>query len=382
MTTTAESYSVKHSGAKAPVSAHPAFPAIVALWFATLLGLGSLVLPVALIERLVAVTGVASLVPSAAPPLGFTARVSIALGGAIAGALIGLALAHRVARTHSRDGEPRRFFEASEMLISADEPGENGPETGPGMEARPESGPEATEDAGFEAEAREPTPDASDPLPCATPSLHQDEPADAGNEVSGESAAPQLSIIETPARAEEPQDGCPLDELGLVQLATRLGASLEKRKAQLAARRPAFPATLPPLAGADPLETAEAEDAARAIADFFGSPEAAASLAKTAASGPASDIPASPPPASVSNHTEYGVENSSPEFDRYDTDDDDEYGSLLAMKNPFARQQEFVRAEEPEDSSVTEPAAPRDPADAERRLRDALATLQRMSGAA
>ena len=276
---------------------------------------------------------------------------------------------------------PRRFFEASEMLISTDEPGEKGPETGPGMEARPESGPEATEDAGFEAETGEPAPDASDPLPFAAPSLHRDEPADAGNEVSGEPAAPQLSVIETPAWAEEPQDGRPLDELGLVQLAARLGASLEKRKAQFAARRPAFPAALAPLAGADLLETAEAEDAARAIADFFSSPEAAASLAKTAASGPASDIPASPPPASVSNHTEYGVENSSPEFDRYDTDDD-EYGSLLAMKNPFARQQEFVRAEEPEDSSVTEPAAPRDPADAERRLRDALATLQRMSGAA
>ena len=382
MTTTAESYSVKRSGAKAPVSAHPAFPAIVALWFAALLGLGSLILPVALIERLVAVTGVASLVPSAAPPLGFTARVSIALGGAIAGALIGLALAHRVARTASREGEPRRFFEASEMLISADEPGEKGPETGPGTEMRPESGPEATEDAGFEAETGEPAPDASDPLPFAAPPLHQDEPADADDEVSGEPAAPQLSVIETPARAEEPQDARPLDELGLVQLAARLGASLEKRKAQLAARRrPAFPAALAPLAEADLLETAEAEDAARAIADFFGSPEAAASLAKPAASEPASDIPASPPPASVSNHTEYGVENSSPEFDRYDTDDD-EYGSLLAMKNPFARQQEFVRAEEPEDSSVTEPAAPRDPAAAERRLRDALATLQRMSGAA
>ena len=50
--TTAESYSLKRGPAKPPISTHPAFPAITALWFAALLGFGSLVLPIALLERL------------------------------------------------------------------------------------------------------------------------------------------------------------------------------------------------------------------------------------------------------------------------------------------------------------------------------------------
>ena len=120
---------------------------------------------------------------------------------------------------------------------------------------------------------------------------------------------------------------------------------------------------------------------------------------------------------------------STGEEDGFDEEEpeDSEYSSLLAMKNPFVREQEFVRVEQPEDESgsvepaVTFPAstpsiretagetqapatgprlfdppkkpvegvlrsapaaAPRDPGDAERSLRDALATLQRMSGAA
>ena len=92
-------------GGKPPVSAHPAFPAIVALWFAALLGLGSLILPVQLIESLVTATGIASIFPSAAPPLGFTARAAIALIATVAGALLGLFAARKVAkpRTPSLD---------------------------------------------------------------------------------------------------------------------------------------------------------------------------------------------------------------------------------------------------------------------------------------
>lgn len=100
-----------------------------------------------------------------------------------------------------------------------------------------------------------------------------------------------------------------------------------------------------------------------------------------------------------------------------------DYSSLLAMKNPFIQQQEFVRPEEPDQGdgafeaavmlpapapvqsarrpadlasrpfdppknapksavSTAVPAASRDPGEAERNLRAALATLQRMSGAA
>ena len=99
MATVADSYSVRRGEEKAPISTHPVFPAIVALWFAALLGLGSLVLPVALFETLVTASGIAALVPPAVPPLGFTARAVIALTGAIAGAALGLLLARKVARS-------------------------------------------------------------------------------------------------------------------------------------------------------------------------------------------------------------------------------------------------------------------------------------------
>ena len=83
-----------------PISLHPAFPAIVALWFAALLGLGSLVLPAVLLEKAVSASGLASLVPAAAPPLGITARGLIALVAALVGAGLGVAIARRVASAH------------------------------------------------------------------------------------------------------------------------------------------------------------------------------------------------------------------------------------------------------------------------------------------
>ena len=87
-------------GAKPPISAHPAFPAIVALWFAALLGIGSLILPNLLVERLVGATGIGALVPAANPPLGWTAHGLIAAFAAVAGALAGLVIARRVIRAH------------------------------------------------------------------------------------------------------------------------------------------------------------------------------------------------------------------------------------------------------------------------------------------
>ncbi len=85
---------------KGPLSTHPAFPFIVALWFAALLGIGSLVVPVPVIERLVTVTGLSSLVPQTAPPLGFTARALIALVCTVGGGLAGLLIARKVGRAH------------------------------------------------------------------------------------------------------------------------------------------------------------------------------------------------------------------------------------------------------------------------------------------
>lgn len=82
---------------KAAISSHRAFPAILALWFATLLGFGSLVLPAILFEKFVTVTGIASLVPAAAPPLGAKARMLIAVVAGLVGIVAGLMVARKVA---------------------------------------------------------------------------------------------------------------------------------------------------------------------------------------------------------------------------------------------------------------------------------------------
>lgn len=87
----------KPAGQK-PVSAHPLFPAIVALWFAALLGIGSLVLPQALYDKLGVAMGLGS--------LGFSARLGLAVvAGGIGGAL-GMFLARKAAGSHS--AEPLR----------------------------------------------------------------------------------------------------------------------------------------------------------------------------------------------------------------------------------------------------------------------------------
>ena len=111
------------SANQAAISAHPAFPAVVALWFAALLGLGSLVLPIALLEKAVTATGIASIWASAAPPLGVTARLAIAIAAALAGAAVGLFIARKVAQSQSNP-VPRkaRGHTGAERTAAADLP--------------------------------------------------------------------------------------------------------------------------------------------------------------------------------------------------------------------------------------------------------------------
>jgi hypothetical protein len=565
--TTADSYSLKRGPAKPPISTHPAFPAIVALWFAALLGLGSLVLPIALLERIVTVTGIAALIPSAAPPLGFTAHAGIALAGAIAGAALGLILARRIARAHAAEPSAREFHadeaEPRRPISAHDELGEEGLapafgsappllaqkrrslamaednrrsayleavplpghsperpadhtadvepahdaeddlseplelgefsdldeadddqpadiEADPALEAlrsrihvpvEPTSSqePQMTDTYSFDQaadddregerqefipiEAVDTAADAHDPLPFAPPSLRrleptfdEDEDQDMADEPVGD-ATPQLSAVEF-AEPDFDEDGGPdrpLDELGLVQLAARLGASLKKRRARLAADAPALPTpALAAIASTEDFEAAEAEDAARAIADFFSAGMPEQPTIEADIDEPKAEAPPMPVPLrSFAVETDEDADDeafaasfslplgatqacASPADEANedeDTDEDDgEYSSLLAMNNPFARQQEFVRVEEPESdddafepavsfprppespaggapeapngsssrpfdpprtpANPAAPAAPRDAGDAERSLRDALATLQRMSGAA
>ena len=81
-----------------PLSSLPAFPVIVALWFAALLGAGTFVLPATIFENAACATGLSDIVPAAQPPLGDTARLAISAAAAVLGALIGLFVAWQIRR--------------------------------------------------------------------------------------------------------------------------------------------------------------------------------------------------------------------------------------------------------------------------------------------
>lgn len=86
-----------------PLSSHPAFRYMIAVWFAALLGFGTWVMPVGVFERAVEATGLATVLPAAAPPLGDTARLLISAVAAVLGALLGLFVASRAGSDRPAD---------------------------------------------------------------------------------------------------------------------------------------------------------------------------------------------------------------------------------------------------------------------------------------
>ncbi|MED5544278.1 MAG: hypothetical protein VYD90_03410 [Pseudomonadota bacterium] len=90
----------KTKGGKPPISQHPIFPAIIALWCGALAGLCSIALRPAVVEQAILATGLDTLVPMAAPPLGATFRIALALAMTGIGALLGGFLALRIVRPH------------------------------------------------------------------------------------------------------------------------------------------------------------------------------------------------------------------------------------------------------------------------------------------
>jgi hypothetical protein len=541
------------AAAKPPISLHPAFPAIVALWFAALLGIGSLVLPAVLLDRVVTATGIASFIPSAAPPLGMTARSIIALAGALVGAGLGVSIARRVARSHQPDtpsrvtklaggsrrpisvkdelggegvinghGQPltrRRALAISEddrpsdflyqvpipggdpdappafapppeaPPVPAEEPlelselAETDPAPSPFAELDPAAQPEEEEQEAREdfamTERQEfksawPTeqhyprgsrpaderdrrkngagPRGLEPLPFSPPSLAR-RAAEVEVEPEPEfEPEPDLELEAVPAAAvpeiDEPEyradwQTAPLDGLGLVQLVQRLGSTIERRREWIAQAPAASiaPAAAPFAAAPADFEPAEPEEAAQAMAAFFGANEPAEARESEQ---PATELAPAPealrPDFLRALPEEEDDEDDVPDFslplrrpvaatvsfsppaEEQDNGEAEEeaseagYSSLLGLANPFAApKNEFVRIEEPEEDAamaeptvvfpgqeeparVAEPAPPArmfdppgkgvapvasaPPADADAALRAALATLQRMSGAA
>jgi hypothetical protein len=101
----------------APVTAHRLFPAFAAVWFGALFGLGSFAIPSSLLGAMVLKTGLPALVPAAAPPLGFTAHLLVALLLTGFGAALGLALALRLSPRGAARPAP-----ASAVVVAPAEP--------------------------------------------------------------------------------------------------------------------------------------------------------------------------------------------------------------------------------------------------------------------
>ncbi|WP_284124082.1 hypothetical protein [Parerythrobacter aestuarii] len=151
----------RKGGNKPPISAHPAFPAIVALWFAALFGIGSLVLPNVLLEKLSLALGLPALISAAAPPIGFTAKLVIAALAASLGVLAGLFISRKVVASQSSaprqpaSRSKRHFSEApaKKPIFATEELGEEG------------LGPVIEDDDDYEDEVFEEAPTAKPALP-------------------------------------------------------------------------------------------------------------------------------------------------------------------------------------------------------------------------
>lgn len=426
----------KRSASKAPISTHPAFPAIIALWFAALLGIGSLIVPVILFERISAITGLSAVVPSAQAPLGFTARGIIALVAAGSGIVIGLFLARKVAA--AQPGIDTSHFAKDKLPISAME------ELGAQSLDQPVDecdliGPLAGPVAGFEAErftdsrpsmwtTGDPAMNAID-APVADllreeitsrqtgtefesapkivlkaavePAAEQSQAVviEAPTECSEDDAA-DLSRAEEPAQFGAPQTVAPSDqgmtaeqlisrplaELGIVQLVERFALSLQQRSTSAAIDygdplggafddqdgaqdgnlgemdwQTAFagPAEAGPDHGASELQVEPEQESAD---DEFGEAETGALYSsllaiKKIANEPRKivDLPAN----RTSDSAETGAVLSSQESDR--------------GPHRFNASVAVLAADMPPSSSTKQ-------ADTERSLRDALETLQKMSG--
>ena len=232
---------------------HKAFPLVLALWFAALVGLGSLVVPTALVERVVVALGLPSLLSFAAPPLGVKAKIAIALAGGIGGALLGLLLGRQLYRSGRAPERAVSPINAHEELGANGLDGEDEEPLEVFVEAEHE--PEdaalpAEED--FEEEAwdlvwLDEEEDAIAPAPAPEP-VAEEQPDETPPEAESE---PEVDMTEPQPAAPQEQTASELADLSLMQLAQRLQGAISAHRALRAA------APVVPLSQARPVNKAE-----------------------------------------------------------------------------------------------------------------------------
>lgn len=244
-----------------PISTHPAFPAIVSAWFAALLGLGSMFLPSILLETLVSASGIAALIPMAAPPLGVTARLLIAAAAAVAGAGIGLVLARKLSGAHAADFEDE-FDDEDSAPWPAEEGGEDDM-----------ADDDVIEDRGLPVAALRAIGRHQERQPEAEDTLYVAPPAGLGAPEKARETGLGAGADTHGARAQNPTDGEP----PLTDLLHRLAESIRTRRETIA--QAAEPAATHASDRPADLDAADADDAARAMARYFSGPADAAAPA-------------------------------------------------------------------------------------------------------
>ncbi|MFC4294439.1 hypothetical protein ACFO0A_05125 [Novosphingobium tardum] len=352
------------------------FRVALATWCAAVMGLGSLALAPPVLERIVGVTGIAGLIPAAAPPLGVTARLLFAGLCASAGALAGVLIAH---------GSQTRVAEAR-------------------VSTKSENVPLAIADATIEDQCKANWTSDEDDREAV--SLAIEEPGPAAAAVTPPRAAPACRPAPKAAAPLPAIATAPLDTLGNVELLERLALAMAARRERLSASadeaawsseawsEPEYePAPVSPRPGRRKALALPPIDPAEAMLgeDDFTDEDSAEPGWRAVLEGR---------PAPVDEHEHDG---------EHDEDlPEDGYSSLLDM-TPATLRTEFVRIdaaldgdfEDPvEDGVVIFPGQPAQPsriaaapgfhalgddaasppADADEALRSALASLQRLSG--
>lgn len=295
-----------------PLSTHRLFPAVVAIWFAALFGLGCAVLPASLIEAAIGATGLSAILPAAAPPLGFTAQALLAVAAAAFGALCGFVLARKVAaaqgairpahedarrpaapRGREKPGARRPLSIKDELddeplfapsFVADEAPAGRRRSLLPADELPPE--PETLFDY---AAVHEPfsadEPSIADPLPIAGPvaveevqpeDFHDSRPrAEASDPLPVDVPEPEEAAAEpaTPAGILPSDPRADVAQMGIVQLTERLGHALQGRldRGQLRPLAPP-PALLAELAGLPPRPATPEQQPAPAPSSPPGSP--------------------------------------------------------------------------------------------------------------
>lgn len=378
----------------APISTHRLFPAIVALWFATLFGLGCAVLPGSMFERIVMATGLPSILPAAAPPLGNTARIAFSLAAALGGVVLGYVLALRVASLQGVARTPvqhtqrqRRPLYAKEELdvplFDAPLPGDSG-ESEPAIFTPPPSPPLWEEDAQAPEMAEEESWQDTEPEVLFEPEPGADLEQAAMIEPEPE---PLPDYEPGPVQHSDPPMGrlpadLPLDQMGIVQLAERLGTSLQKRIDAGLPVKPPPPEVLAMLGLAPQPETLPA--VRRAIAEATPAPD------DEELSFP-QQMDCDALRSSRFGLDAFGEEESGDVEDGYEAEevDGEAYASLLGVKpvrleSPAGTAEPFARRQFDDPEKTAQPVSPASHrnSDTGEALRSALARLQRLSGAA